>query len=238
MKIDLHTHTIASGHAFGTVWENAKAAKEQGLEMIAITDHGPALPGAPNWRYFTCHNRMPRVIEGVTILFSVEASIINDNGDIDLPESILKKLDFVMAGLHADCGYLDQGEEKNTAVLIKAMNNPYVKMISHPYGSKYKVDIEKITEVALEKNILLEINASYFREKKIEDEVMWNKLKTMVKIFKANNRKMIINSDAHSPFEIGRFGNVIARFEELGITEDDVLNNDPDAVLKFFNISI
>jgi histidinol phosphatase-like PHP family hydrolase len=60
----------------------------------------------------------------------------------------------------------------------------------------------------------------------------------MVKIFKANNRKMIINSDAHSPFEIGRFGNVIARFEELGITEDDLLNNDPEAALKFFNISI
>lgn len=143
-----------------------------------------------------------------------------------------------MAGLHEDCGYSDQGVEKNTEVLIKTMSNPYVKMISHPYASQIKVDIEKITKTAIEKNILLEINASYFRKSKLENEDMWSKLKTMVNIFKANNKKMIINSDSHSPFEIGRFDNVIAKFDELGINNDDLLNNDPDAILKFFNISI
>jgi putative hydrolase len=236
MKIDLHTHTVASGHAFGTVWENAKEAKARGLEIIAITDHGPAMTGATNELYFRCGNRMPRIIEGVKVLFGIEANIINDNGNLDLPDSILKKLDFAMVGLHENCGYRDQGVEKNTEVLIKAMDNPYVKMISHPYASQIKIDIEKITKAAIEKNILLEINASYFRESKLADEEMWNKLKTMVKIFKANNIKMIINSDAHSPYEIGQFDDVAAKFDELGINNDDLLNNDPDAILKFFNV--
>jgi len=74
MKIDLHTHTIASGHAFGTVWENARAAKARGLEMIAITDHGPSMPGASNQLYFRCGDRIPRIIEGVKVLFGVESA--------------------------------------------------------------------------------------------------------------------------------------------------------------------
>lgn len=238
MKIDLHIHTVASGHAFGTVWENAKEAKANGLEMIAITDHGPAMAGAASELYFRCGKRMPRIIEGVKVLFGIEANVINDNGDLDLSDSILKKLDFVMIGLHENCGYIDQGIEINTEVLIKAMSNPCVKMISHPYASQIKIDIEKITKAAIEKNILLEINASYFRENKLANEEMWNKLKTMVKIFKTNNIKMIINSDAHTPYEIGQFDDVTAKFDELGISNDDLLNNDPDAVLKFFNVSI
>lgn len=238
MKVDLHTHTVASGHAFGTVWENAKAAKEAGVELLAITDHGPGMSGATVEVYFQCGNRMPRVIEGVTILFGVEANVINDNGDIDLSEKILKRLDFVTVGLHEDCGYVDQGVEKNTEALIKAMNNPYVKMISHPYAPTIKIDIEKVTQAAIEKNILLEINASYFREKKASNVEMWAKLKTMVGMFKAAGKKMIINSDAHSPFEIGQFGEVVARFDELGISEDDLLNNDVQAVLKILDVTI
>ncbi len=45
--IDTHTHTIASGHAYSTVLENALAAKNKGLELLCITDHAPEMPGAP-----------------------------------------------------------------------------------------------------------------------------------------------------------------------------------------------
>jgi|GEM_PF-4443465 len=59
----------------------------------------------------------------------------------------------------------------------------------------------------------------------------------MVRILKENKQKMIINSDAHTPYEIGEFDLVVDKFKELGISESDVLNNDPEAVLKFFNRS-
>ena len=237
MKIDLHTHTVASGHAFGTVYENAKGAKANGIELLAITDHGPAVPGSACKTYFICGDRIPKVIEGVRILFGAEANIVNNEGKLDLPDKVLKKLDIVMIGFHKNCGYIDQGIEKNTEALIKAMQNPYVKMMSHPYGSKMKINIEKVTKEAMKKNILLEINASYFFTNKIKNEEILNKLKIMVRILKDNNKKMIISSDAHSPYEIGKFDSVIDRFDELGISEDDLLNNDKEAVLKFFNIS-
>ena len=237
MKVDLHTHTIASGHAWGTLFENTREAKKQGIELLAITDHGPAVLGAPCNVYFKSVKRAPKIVEGVKVLFGVEANIINEQGKLDLSNETLEKLDIVIAGLHKNCGYADQGIEKNTEVLINAMQNPHIKIISHPYSSRMKIDIEKITEEAIKRNILLEINASYFLEHRIKDKEMWEKLKKMVKIFKKNNKKMIINSDAHNPYEVGNFTNVIAKFDELGINEDDLLNNDPKAVLKFFNIS-
>ena len=236
MKTDLHTHTIASGHAFGSIMENAKLAKEKGIELMAVTDHGPSGHGCPVDTYFRCWNRVPKMIDGVRILFGVEANIVDDEGTLDLPDNILKKLDVVIVGLHPGCGYLNQGIEKNTEVLVKAMNNPYVKMVSHPYWNKFDVDIEKITQTAIDKNIILELNASFFYRDGMLDEPTLNKVKLMVSILKEHGQKILINSDAHSPYEIGRFEEVIAGFEELGITHEDILNYDVPSILNFFNI--
>jgi len=79
----------------------------------------------------------------------------------------------------------------------------------------------------------LEINASFFYTNKLEDEVMWGKMKKMIKILKESGQKMILNSDAHSPYEVGRFQEVVDKFGELGIDEGDLLNDDVEGVLKF-----
>lgn len=236
MKTDLHTHTVLSGHAFSTMQENVKGAKKNGVSLLAITDHGPAMLGSACDVYFRCGRRIPKVIDGVRVLFGVEANIINEDSELDLPDDILKKLDIVIVGLHGKCGYNDQGIEKNTEVLINAMKNQYVKIISHPYNNVLKVDIEKVTRAAIENKVLLELNASYFVEEKMNKQEIWDGIKTMVKILKENNQKILINSDAHSAFEIGRFEKVIAKFKELGISKKDILNNNKKAILEFLNI--
>lgn len=236
MKIDLHTHTIASGHAFSTIAENAAEAAKRGIKLMAVTDHAPALPGASGKLYFMCGDRCPKMIKGVRILFGVEANIIDKNGNLDLSEEILKKLDFVMAGFHIECGYEDAGIEKNTEAFIKAMQNPYVKIMSHPYTKRIKTDIVKVTEASIKHNVLLEINNSYFYGKERKNEEMWNDIKTMVKILKKNGKKMLINSDAHNAFEVGQFDKVIKKFGELGITKKDLLNYDVKGMMKFLNV--
>ena len=236
MKVDLHTHTIASGHAWGTLFENAQEAKKQGIELLGLTEHGPAVLGSVTKNYFNATKRVPQNINGVRILFGVETNIIDEQGNLDLENKILEKLDIVILGFHYNCGYVDQGIEKNTRVLIRAMHNPYVKMLAHPYRSVMKIDIKNITKEAIKKNILLEINASCFSEHKIKVEKIEG-IKTMIKILKNNNQKMVISSDAHNPYEVGNFSNVVAKFDELDLSEDDLLNNDPGAILKFFNIS-
>lgn len=57
MKIDLHTHTIISGHAYSTILENLQAAREAGLTAFAVTDHGPAMPGVLGEAYHVVNMR-------------------------------------------------------------------------------------------------------------------------------------------------------------------------------------
>ena len=99
MKIllDTHTHTLASTHAYSTVLEMAKYASEAGMEAIAITDHAPAIPdGAHPW-HFQNLKAIPREIYGVKILYGAEVNILDLEGNIDLADEVLEKLDVVNA---------------------------------------------------------------------------------------------------------------------------------------------
>ena len=89
MKIvaDLHIHTVSSGHAYSTVMENVRAAADKGLEMIAITDHGPAMPGGPHEYHFGNMQVLPDELFGVRILKGVEANVIDRAGNLDLSEN-------------------------------------------------------------------------------------------------------------------------------------------------------
>src|SRR3712207_8672658 len=70
--LDLHTHTIASGHAYTTLLENAKYASEIGLKILGTTEHGPKMPHAPHIWYFYNYKVLPRKIYGVTMLHGCE----------------------------------------------------------------------------------------------------------------------------------------------------------------------
>jgi putative hydrolase len=83
---DLHTHSIASGHALSTIQENAQAAAKKGLEILGVTDHGPQTPGGPHVYYFYSLFALPDFLEGVRILRGVEANIIDGQGNLDLLE--------------------------------------------------------------------------------------------------------------------------------------------------------
>src|ERR1039457_1895577 len=164
MKIiaDMHTHTISSGHGYSTINELAAEAARKGLLALAITDHGPMLPGGPHIYHFAAMRFIPKVIAGVRILRGIEANIIDPQGTLDLPESYLRKLDFVMAGLHEGCGFDDREGPVYTEALVNAMKNPLVKAISHPGNPIFSIDLEVVVEAARLNNAALEINNTSF----------------------------------------------------------------------------
>ena len=88
--IDTHSHTIASGHAYSTIREMAKAAAEKELSALAITEHAPAMPETCGNFYFSNLKVIPRTMYGVNLLFGVELNILDEEGNIDLPPSLLK----------------------------------------------------------------------------------------------------------------------------------------------------
>ena len=159
MKIlaDTHTHTIASGHAYSTVDENERWAAEQGLRLLALTDHAPAMQNTTCHAYFANLNVIPQELRGVRILRGVELNILDYNGTVDLDEKTLSRLDIAIASLHTPC--ITPGSKKeNTRAYCMAMENPYIDILGHPGDPRYDVDYMEVFRVAAETGTLLEIN--------------------------------------------------------------------------------
>jgi putative hydrolase len=229
---DLHTHTISSGHAYSTLDELARAAKQKGLKLIAITDHGPNMPGGPHEYYFGNMVILPRKISGVDILKGIEANILND-GKLDLSENTLQQLDFVTAGIHADTGHTMKTREEFTEATIKAMENPLVKMITHPVNVKFPVDIEKIVYAARENGVILEVNASsYSILKRTQRGIMTLDIK-MCKLSKKYGVPLALNSDAHYQAEVGDITALKEIIEKAHLTEREIINTSRERLLNF-----
>ena len=225
---DLHIHTVSSGHAYSTLEEYVAEAKRIGLKMIAITDHGPAMPGGPHYYHFSNMRMIPREINGIKVLRGIEANIINDKGEIDLTEQEIKwgELDIVMAAMHPRVGYENQGEEKNTEVLLKTLQNPYVNVIAHPGNPKYPVKIKEIVKAAKEKGILIEINNSSDFSRPGSHE----RCVEIAREVKRIGWKVITGTDSHISTMLGRFDEALALLSEAGLTGEDVINTSEELI--------
>lgn len=227
--LDTHTHTIASGHAYSTITENAREAFKKGLKLICMTDHGPKMPGGPHFFHFGNLKVLPRKIEGVEILKGVEANIIDTDGNLDLPREILDKLDIVVASLHDVC--FEPGDvEKNTRALIGAIKNPYVDIIGHPGNPVFPIDVEKVLMAAKEYNTHIEINNSSFVSSRTGS---YGNCLLIAKKAKEMGVKIAVGSDAHISFDIGRFDKALEIIEQAGIDESMILNVDVEKLKKY-----
>lgn len=228
-EVDTHCHTIASGHAYSTVVENATMAAKKDLKMIAITDHGPAMPGGPHKYHFGNLDVVPRNIDGVTILRGVEANIIDFDGNLDLDEYYLKRLDIVLAGLHTHC-YPGGDIKKNTRALIKAMENPYVDIIVHPGNPEFPIDIDNFVLAAKKNGVCIEINNSSLtvsRKGSYENCVLIAKKAAEYKA------KISVGSDAHICYDVGNFRSAKEIIEDARISQQNILNTSYEKVIDY-----
>lgn len=231
---DLHTHTVASGHAYSTVTELAQAARGKGLELIAIIDHGPSVPqGAHPW-YFWNSKVIPSVLDGVRILKGCEAnpSLTTENG-IDLPDDLLRLLDFVAVGFHPLTGFDQRDRARNTEVLLRVISNPLVDMISHPGNDdEFPLDLEMVIQSAARHSVILELNDHSFAATSARSASSRREREFAQAAFAAGV-PIAIGSDAHYALHVGRFDDAVSVALEIGITEDDLVNRDAESVLAF-----
>jgi putative hydrolase len=230
---DLHTHTVASGHAYSTVNELATAAAAKGLAALAITDHGPALPGAPHMYHFGAMRFIPREIAGVRILTGVEANILDVHGGLDLPEFFLGKLDFVMAGLHEGCGFDNAGIDRNTTAVIQAMSNPLVKAISHPGNPIFPLHLEVVVEAAVKTGVALEINNASFSFSRKGSRPNCEALARLLATCRA---PVAVGSDAHIAQGVGVFDEALAVLSQAGVAEEQLVNSSMERLLAFLGL--
>jgi putative hydrolase len=236
---DLHCHTTASGHAYSTVTEIAAQAAALGLKAVAITDHGPALPGSAHPKHFENLNLLPTHIFGVRILRGVEANIINADGGLDLPDSVLAKLDVVIAGFHGETGYVPGSVEENTAAIINCMKNPHVHIFSHPENRKVPVDPKAFVEAAAQYGKVMEVNNHSLNPISGRfNEEGHAALAEMVAHAKRLDQTVVVNSDAHYHMALGRIESGLSFLAERQFPENKIVNCNVDLVETLFGINI
>ncbi len=229
--VDLHTHSIASGHAYSTITENAQAASHRGLKLLGITDHGPSLPGAPHLYYFGNLKVIPDEICGVKILPGVEANIINHEGELDIPVGYLTQLKLILVGLHV-ISYPGGTSEQNTQAFIKAMENPYTDMMVHPGRPDFELDLERIAHASVQLNIPVELNNSSLSMIKAKSGARKN-CSYFARYVAQYKGPVILGSDAHYWDRVGEFSHVLDLVRESGISEQQILNTSPARVLDY-----
>ncbi|MFA5515417.1 MAG: phosphatase [Desulfuromonadales bacterium] len=230
---DLHIHTVASGHAYSTVNEIAQEAARKGLRLIGLTDHGPALPGGPHLYHFLALRFVPPVLHGVRVLRGVEANILG-GGNLDLPEGVLAKLDLVMAGFHEGCGFSGRGIADNTKAVLQTMDNPRVKIISHPGNPNFSFDYEAVARHGAETGTALEINNASFN---ISRRGSGPNCQQIARLCARFGTPVAVGSDAHIAQGVGEFADAVQTLREAGVRPEQVVNRSLESTLAFLGLA-
>ncbi len=227
---DLHTHSILSGHAFGTIRELAAQAAQRKLQILGVTEHGPGIPGTCDPIYFRNFIDAPRSLYGVEMLYGSETNVLN-SGEVDLDQRHLNCLDYAAAGIHGLC-YEDAGIVRNTDNVIRCMENPKVKFITHPDADSFPLDYKALVQGAKQFSSALEVNNSSLRKPKLRPGCVGNYEK-MLPLCMEYGVPVLVNTDAHDPGAVGDFTLALELLERLGMEEGLILNNDPQKLKNF-----
>lgn len=231
IKLDVHTHTIVSGHAYSTIQEMAQEAARQGLEILGITEHAPGIPGTCNPIYFRNLHVVPRELYGVRLLLGAELNILDTTGRVDLDVEHYRHLDLRIAGIHALC-WEGGTKEQNTQAMISAIRNPWVQIISHPGDGTALLNFEPIVLAAKEAGTLLEINNSSLNPVRGKVAATPNNLE-ILRLCKKYETPIILGSDAHISFSVADYRYALPLLQETDFPEALVMNDKPAAFLQY-----
>jgi putative hydrolase len=224
MKIiaETHTHTIASGHAFSSLRENARACAQLGILFLANTDHSGLYPGAPPEVYFYTQTKIfPRKMEGVYLLTGCEVNIKDCEGGLDLSDSTLGRLDWVIASMHTRV-LEPRTAEEHTAAWLAVAQNPLVDVIGHSGDGKYPFDHELVVREFAKHGKIVEINTHSFIERPGSDE----NCEDIARLCKKYRVPVVVSTDAHCDATIGNHAAGIELLERIDFPEELILNAD------------
>lgn len=219
--VDLHVHTVASGHAYSTLMDYVRAAKEHAVVCFGLSDHGPAMPGGPNIFHIGNQVVIPRVIDGVYILRGVEANIMDFEGNLDVEDRIMNRLDYAIASLH-DVILSPGTIAQNTQAILGAIAQPKVRIIGHLGNPKFPVDFEVIIDACIKHQVAIEINNSSFKADSRQGSE--ENCTDIAKMAYQAGAKIILGSDAHIHTDLAGFSSCFALLDKMNIPRDYPLN--------------
>lgn len=239
MKIiaDTHAHTLASGHAYSTIREMAAGAAEKGMQVLALTEHAPEMPGTCGLYYFQNLKVIPREMSGIRMLFGAELNIMNTEGKVDLPEKVIKELDLVVASIHLPCFGDGYTKDEVTKAYVETMRKGYITIIGHPDDGRYPVDYEVLVKTAKETRTLLELNNSSLRPGSFRKGAREHML-TMLDLCRQYDVPVTTGSDAHVDADSGNFCYVQELLDFCAFPEELVATTDLKRLEPFLNCAL
>lgn len=232
MKIiaDLHTHTLASSHAYSTITENCEIARDRQLKVIALTDHAPLMPDAPHEWHAANQHVLPQTIRGVCVLKGIEADIVNTDGDLDIPDYVIGKLQWIVASFHEPL-FPPLSADDHLAAIENVCKNSLVDVFGHLTASGYPFDYSEAAKLFTKYDKIVELNEASIRSgatKKIN----------AVRLFEACKKegvKIAVDSDAHYCERIGDFSAVCEILNEVKYPEELIISTDFDYIINRVN---
>lgn len=229
--IDIHTHTLSSGHAYSTLQENVFEARKKGLVYYGMSDHAPSIPGGPHPYHFTNMRIFPDTIDGVRVLKGVELNIMDEQGRVDLNEYELEAMDYAIASMHMPC-FMPKSKELNTQACLEAMKHPKVKVIGHPDDGRFPLDYRALAEGAKREHVLLEVNNSSLRPTSYRPGAKENYLE-LLKFCAELKVPVILNTDAHISFQVGDIELALALIDEANFPYSLIVNFNHDLIQEY-----
>ena len=222
---DLHMHTTWTDGKY-TIEEMVEAARKRGYKYVAITDHSKSLgvAGGLSDEDLMKHTDECRALDAkfsdIRVLAGTEVDIRQD-GTLDYSDELLAKLDFVVASLHSG---FKQDKASLTMRVVRAMQNPYVRVIGHPTGrllgdrDPYELDLDQIMKEAARTRTCLEVNSNFHRLDL--NDTHCRKAREM-------GVRVIINTDSHNYDDLLNLPYGVATAQRGWIEKDHVLNAQP-----------
>lgn len=228
---DMHTHTLASTHAYSTITENALWASEHGIKYLGMTDHGIEMQDSPDTWHFENLRILPDFIHGVRIIRGIEANITDENGKIDIYHKyVYDSLEWVNVSFHPQV-YMPTDKASHTKAYMGALNNPRVDVICHSEDKRYPYDIDEVTRACAEYGKLIELNVGRLGRNNGSDRLY----EPILEACEKHGTGIIVNSDAHFYTKIGDFGQAIELLERTGFPEKLIVNTSEERFKSYYN---
>ena len=221
--LDLHTHTIASGHPYNTLYEMAQSAAEKGLALYGCSEHAPAMPGSCHKFYFSNFDVIPRVIRGIPVLMGTELNILDHTGRVDLEDHYLQKIDYAIASLHTPCIDNHGTVSDYTNAYLGVMENPLIHIIGHPDDSRLPADWTAVAAAAAKHHKLLELNSHSLAPNSSRKGARENYEQLLTACMRYGT-SIIIDSDAHCENDVGNHEMAHRLLADLHFPEELVVN--------------
>ena len=220
---DLHTHTLASTHAYSTFSEMVRAAADRGLYALAVTDHAKTMPGSPRDWYFGCLCELPLYYRGVMTIGGIEANVLDFEGTLDVEERDVPKLNWIVASIHnlGLEGLRDPDVEKCTHLWLQVAKDPRVNVIAHSGDPNFVYDYDRVIQEFGANHKLVEINNNSFHVRR--DAVI--NCREIALLCKKHGVRVIVNTDSHFATQVGHAGLALKMLDEIGFPEELVVNS-------------